>query len=69
MSARGGGISGVVTAAVVGAVVALIVLEVSAFGIDVQRWTLHVPRALDSAKIGAIAGAASNLFGNWRSGR
>jgi hypothetical protein len=54
---------------VVGAIVALIVREVSAFGIDVQRWTLHVPRALDSAKIGAIAGAASNLFGNWRSGR
>lgn len=70
MSARNrGGFSDAVTAAIVGAVVGLIVREVGAFGIDLQRWSLHVPRALESVEAGAIVSTVSHLFGQWRASR
>lgn len=57
------------TGIVLGAVVALLVREVSQFGLAFAAWTFGGPRAGEALVTGALIGAASQLFGPSRGRR
>jgi hypothetical protein len=58
-----------VTGAVVGAVVALIVRELNQYGLALSDWRLPLPRGLEAVEIGAAAGLFSQLISQRRSAR
>jgi gas vesicle protein len=57
------------TGALVGAAVALLVREFNQYGLALSDWRLPLPRGLEAVEIGAIAGALSQLINQRRSAR
>ena len=58
-----------VTGAVVGAVVALIVRELHQYGLTLSDWRLPLPRGLEAVEMGAVVGILSQLISQRRSTR
>jgi len=58
-----------VTGALVGAAVALVVRELSQYGLSFADWRLPLPRGLEAIEIGAAAGFVSQLVSQRRSAR
>ena len=58
-----------VTGALVGAAAALIVRELSQYGLALSDWRLPLPRGLEAVEMGAAAGLLSQLISQRRSAR